>query len=305
LNGIPDNAYFLREFTQDTITDHKCSSTGSLYCLPGDVGILLIELDNSNPPAYLEPANPDRIVKGESCYVPGFPVAPDNPRYCIPSSAVPDVELESEIRKIFNDFVGIVYSHGKIVEQNNEIVEISCSTTSGMSGSPIISEGKYIGVYVGGPALPGQRELIDSISNAREGNYCEALKILKSLKKLKNFYQGNIFFTFLGQNIELVKVFAKNDAGKPLKSRHRKILQNYQKNPDDKIEDEEDFYRSCLNLLYKLVRKFKDRDNYIANLGISYKNEIFRKVDDYVGKFQLAKNMDFSDIEDLIRHLNK
>lgn len=32
-----------------------------------------------------------------------------------------------------------------------------------MSGSPIISEGSYIGLYVRGLVLPGQKELIDMI----------------------------------------------------------------------------------------------------------------------------------------------
>ena len=44
-------------------------------------------------------------------------------------------------------------SKGEILSRNN-LIGLSCSTTSGMAGSPVVCGSAAVGVYVGGPPLP-------------------------------------------------------------------------------------------------------------------------------------------------------
>ena len=164
-----DDAYFLREFLSTSTIQHKCQSTNSEYCLPGDVAILLIILENCKPSGFFEPIDLPKIVSSMPCYVSGFPSYPIIPKYGIPYPNLTNSQIQRKMNDIFHNFRGMIFSHGQVIHENDTLIEISCSTTSGMSGSPIVSQGKYLGIYVGGPAIPGQRELMLIISKVHEG----------------------------------------------------------------------------------------------------------------------------------------
>lgn len=130
------------------------------YCLPGDLAILLVEvkLGIANP---YELATANDIKLYAPCVISGYPCEPVNSNYCFPQLEGSDSTLIKKAAfSIFYGFNSKVYAKGRIESGRNRLIEISCSTTNGMSGSPIISEGKVIGVYVGGLHIPGQRECI-------------------------------------------------------------------------------------------------------------------------------------------------
>lgn len=184
LNGRLETAFFLKEFLNSGTDEHLSNTTMFPYCLPGDVAVLLITLENCNASMFYEPIKESSLATGMKCYIPGFPAMPPNPKYCIPNLNQTNDELANIISVIFNNFSGIAFSHGSVIDENGTILEIDCSTTCGMSGSPIVSHGKYIGVYVGGPALPGQKELIDIIKTTGANQYTKAFQILKSTMRL-------------------------------------------------------------------------------------------------------------------------
>lgn len=209
--------------------------------------------------------------------------------------------MSTVVNKIFNNFSGIVFSHGSIVNQNDKLLEVDCSTISGMSGSPIICQGKYIGVYVGGQTLPGQKEIIDTIKCVGVENYAKAIQILNSTTFYDKFYDFQIFKEFLKNPlVKTIDIFAKAQLNAKMSIQERKklnessTLRNYQLGR---------FSELCYSLLYELVCSYNDRLNYKANIGISYMNEIFREVELYVEKFLSSRTEVFLSMKDVVSYL--
>ena len=90
----------------------------------------------------------------------GFPRPPEDPLYCCPTLYHSTEEkIKKEVNIAFNNFKSLVYSDGIIVAQTENLIAINCAGTNGMSGGPILRKfpdrNKLIGIYVGGPPLPG------------------------------------------------------------------------------------------------------------------------------------------------------
>ena len=65
-----DYAYLLKEFATSSVLKHRCQSTNSDYCLPGDVALLLIILDRCKPSGFFEPIGISMMTPSMPCYVP-------------------------------------------------------------------------------------------------------------------------------------------------------------------------------------------------------------------------------------------
>lgn len=301
LNGEKQMAYLVKEFVSDTTEDHPCISTNSSYCLPGDVAVLFVTLNKARTYDFYHPLLP---TNGANCYIPGFPSCPQNLKYCIPNRNSTNDELKKVANNIFCNFAGIVYSHGEIVNCNEKIVEISCSTTSGMSGSPILSQGMYIGVYVGGPALPGQKELMDAIRLIESAKYSEAFDTLSSTLNYEIFYDDPVFYNLLTYHAQLLGILSKVQKNIQLTSKENSELEFVNRYPNIKKDNLKLLMNSANDLLYKLVWTYKDRLNYIANIGISYRNNIFRRVDTLIQGFLSCSNSSFANIHEAISYIN-
>ena len=142
--------------------------------------------------------------------IAGFPSDPEKFEYCCPSlKRSPKDQLRSEINKAFHDFNTLVYSTGSILAKSEELLDIDCAGTNGMSGGPIMRKRKLIGVYVGGPPLPGQYQLF-LINQLLENNqFSEAYSNLSSLKLKLNtsyLYQDIGYFDLLEQLILQISI---------------------------------------------------------------------------------------------------
>ena len=71
-----------------------------------------------------------------------------------------DPNLKKIVKKAFKGFKGIVYSSGEITNKNQGLLEVHYSTINGISSSPVVCNSTVVGVYLGGPPLHGQRELL-------------------------------------------------------------------------------------------------------------------------------------------------
>ena len=156
-------------------------STGRKYCLNGDLAILLVTCAHSVDVDFFEIS--EVLTVGTDCLVSGYPRPPSNLRSCF-LGGFGSANPLADARRVFHDFSQLVHAGGKIKDANDCLVEVSCSTTSGMSGSPIIANEKVVGVYLGGPPLPGQKELFDI---AMLINNMEVERAWEELQKLAHF----------------------------------------------------------------------------------------------------------------------
>jgi hypothetical protein len=165
--------------------------SGYEYCLPYDVAILVLMTKKiiNFPVAELDL---NGVSVGNCCTIAGYPVRPSSSIfYSCPIAEETELEL---IEKAFHNFKRLVFSQGNIVSMNDHLLDLSCSTTSGMSGSPTFNDqGKVCGIYVGGPPLPGQRQLYKAIYCYLKQDFLRALCIVRSLEPLDRFYRIPIF----------------------------------------------------------------------------------------------------------------
>lgn len=100
---------------------------------------------------------------------------------------------QEKILDIFHEDRALIESKGKVLSNKN-LLEISCSGINGMSGSPVVVQGCAVGVFVGGPPLEGQRELLKAATMIKNKTDVEEIwSILISLAKKDEFYKKPIF----------------------------------------------------------------------------------------------------------------
>ena len=80
-------------------------------------------------------------------------------------------------------------SPGTIHKMNNSLLEITSSTTSGMSGAPEIIDSKLHG----GPPLIGQRILFKSIEIINLNQVPQAMETIERLRRYDYLYYGGPF----------------------------------------------------------------------------------------------------------------
>ncbi|OMJ71450.1 hypothetical protein SteCoe_30333 [Stentor coeruleus] len=224
-DGNKAEAYFIKSYMKNYPDEHKSIFTNGYYCLPGDMAILLLVVHGKAKIHTYRLAKKSTIISNSACTISGYPCIPNNFRYCIPQlEALTQVEIENEARNIFCNFNNRVYAEGKIENIDNGIIEVSCSTTNGMSGSPIILNRKVVGVYVGGPPIPSQRECIKIIQRLeRKENPCEIFEDVRNLVLFDTFFTDNIFKDILKErSVENFELYGRAIAGGLLTEKEKK-----------------------------------------------------------------------------------
>ena len=138
------------------------SSNGTSFCVgEGDLALLLL-LANSDSLFYNEPnVDSGTSLIGDECFVAGYPSGLFfNLLHNYPFTDDKD-DAKLNLEKIFQEPTSLICSPGQ-VKWIGQIIEITCSTCKGMSGSPVLRDNSIIGILVGGPTLFGQRELFNA-----------------------------------------------------------------------------------------------------------------------------------------------
>ena len=285
-NGSRCLAYFIRSYVHDYPHDMLSEVRKLHYCLPGDVAILLLvskkpELVNHYPLA-------NQMTRGSHCFVSGYPQRPDDLAYCFPEGK-DRTDLETIVEQAFNSFHGIVHSEGEIIGMSETLIDISCSTTSGMSGGAVVSESEIVGVYVGGPPIEGQRELLQALHSVENDEIRTVYNNIQNFKDLDIHFTENIFERKLVDPIE--QCYA--EAVKPRNSKNN----NY---PNIKSR----LIREMYDMLYTCVTHYKTPKEFSTNTAVSIQHLLFEDVRDKVNKFQTLDRLPAADIDEIIAHLN-
>ena len=171
-------------------------SNGNNFVYSGDIALLLLICDKKLKPFKLEIASQFEIKTGIPVITAGFPRPPEDPLYCCPTLYHSTEEkIKREVNIAFNNFKSLVYSDGIIVAQTENLIAINCAGTNGMSGGPILRKfpdrNKLIGIYVGGPPLPGQHQLFLINQRLRLEEYSEVFSSLINLENdISGYYQN-------------------------------------------------------------------------------------------------------------------
>lgn len=162
-------------------------STGFQYCIENNIAICAL-IDNYNEQNFEEfqispvipPLNTECIISGYPDENTDIPYVYQN--YCNETLS----DLEIKLKHIFHDYEAQVNSHGLITNIGTNLIEVNCIATSGMSGSPVFlanSNYSLIGIYVGGPPLHGQYELMRIVKTLIDDQ--DVSKAYESLTNLK------------------------------------------------------------------------------------------------------------------------
>ena len=277
-NGELCYAFFLKSYLVDYPEELVSRTTGCEYCLPGDVAVLVLTSEDDLSLNSYDLYIGDRPTEG-NCFVSGYPERSRYINYCPQLRC--DKESKKKIERAFHGFKKIVYAEGEI-EFCNNLIEVSCSTTNGMSGSPVVFGSKAIGVYVGGPPLPGQRLLFILEKMIEEDRIQEAYDKSKELLMYEASYPQN-FFSEIIYDIEVCCFASKNELT------CKKSLLNI------KLDSK----------LYKCVTTYKDKEVFKTNTGISVFHPLFQDVAIKIDLFQSLDQDFFHSIDDVLAYLNK
>ena len=285
-NGSRCLAYFIRSYVHDYPHDMLSEVRKLHYCLPGDVAILLLvskkpELVNHYPLA-------NQMTRGSHCFVSGYPQRPDDLAYCFPEGK-DRTDLETIVEQAFNSFHGIVHSEGEIIGMSETLIDISCSTTSGMSGGAVVSGGEIVGVYVGGPPIEGQRDLVQALHAVENDDIATVYNNIQHFKDLDIYFTEKIFETNIVEDIEECYAEAVK-------------LSNSENNNYHIIKSS--LIRELYNMLYICVTHYKTPDQFSTNTAVSIQHLLFSDIRNKVNKFQALDLSRVADIDEIIAHLN-
>ncbi|OMJ80685.1 hypothetical protein SteCoe_18978 [Stentor coeruleus] len=273
--------------------DELLTSEGIKYMLPGDLCILAIISTKALNLKEIPRASCTGI---EDCYTIGVPSIPRNsPRNFYPYTDN-DLIAYNELNRIFFGGGKLIKSYGSVIACN-ELIQFTCSAMCGMSGSPIISKKGLIGVLVGGPVLPGQRELLLCSELVFNGKYTEAWEKLGQLSSLNTEYDKPIFQKLVTKK-EIRLMFAELITSicdsLPSDLLNESLL-NFTHFSLEQAKSE--VIRTILDCSYRCLRYGKKKENY-SNTGISVESAIFRRIDEIVNQFieQCQGRVEFKNI---------
>ena len=278
-NGELCYAFFLKSYLVDYPEELVSRTTGCEYCLPGDVAVLVLTSEDNLSVNSYDLYIGDRPTEG-NCFVSGYPERSRYINYCCPQLGC-DKESKKKIERAFHGFKKIVYAEGEI-EFCNNLIEVSCSTTNGMSGSPVVFGSKAIGVYVGGPPLPGQRLLFILEKMIEEDRIQEAYDKSKELLMYEASYPQNIFSEIIYD------------------------IEDCRFGSEDELEEKKISLIIKLNsTLYNCVTTFKNKEIFKTNTGISVFHPLFQDVAKKIDLFQRLDQDSFNSIDEVLAYLNK
>jgi Trypsin-like peptidase domain len=270
-------AYLIKSYVKTYTDEIEAITLPNKYCLPGDIALLLLVSKNYWQVGYYKIDT--NVILSSECFISGFPRKPHNLDYCFPQSNDSSY-TESKVMEAFKRFKSLVYSEGKISNMNTNLIEIQCSTTSGMSGSPVISNGKIVGVYVGGPPLPGQRELYLIILKINSTIDEIEISEFQDLLKYDQYYNNTPFEALASsQNLANYINFYSLINGSNNSNPNYILLKKNFRNIKNFLS--EDLYK----LIYNLIILYKDSDQLSFNIAISIKHPLFVDIEKKIKEF--------------------
>lgn len=300
-NGEVEEAHLIKHFIEEYPYELKSTITDAFYCLPGDCGIMLIQVNGEID--YYELSR--HIEVNSDCIISGYPVRPNEINCCLPQlKGLSRREIELKACRIFCNFDRKVYSEGEIKSENNGIIELACSTANGMSGSPIISQGCVVGIYVGGPPVPGQREVMKILQNLNKNeSISDAIRDLEILRNYDRFFTVGLFSRILdSQDISTIKLIIKAQSEVKLSEEEERNFAMIQSPEKTLVNLVHEFSSGLCNLIYKAVSFFKHKGMFQANIGISTNHmALTQDVPEIQRRFSLINSCDT--IEDLLNQL--
>ena len=190
-------ALFLTSFMKEFQSPMLSETSKNFFVYPGDVALLLLVAKEKYQLTELKIARSTEINFNSEVLLAGYPVKPEDYTYCCPLLRGDDdiIRRDEMIKKAFHYFKHLVYSNGNIIGRSDSLIDINCAGTNGMSGGPVFADNKIIGVYLGGPPLPGQYQLYYINQLVRAHLFSKAFTALKSVKnKTFNLYNQNEYF---------------------------------------------------------------------------------------------------------------
>ena len=192
-----DDLFLIKTYNQKFFGD-AIDSNGESYCVgEGDFALLFLLFKNSTTLIYeMSVCKEKSLITGSDGIVAGYPSgALVKQMYVYPFTN----DLKETTRKfaeIFHDPYSIACSIGELIWAES-LLEITCSTSSGMSGSPVIYNNSIIGVFVGGPALMGQRHLFNAARELRLDNVLASWDYFTKFMDFMNLYEASRSFKIL------------------------------------------------------------------------------------------------------------
>ena len=260
--------------------------------MPNDLGLcmLLGDIDKSTLREII--IDQSSRNSGDSILVSGH-LCLKSPLYVIPAGKGEDTgKLKTKLNEAFHEFKCLVNSNGKVRVAGENLLELECSTTYGMSGSPVffINDENAIpiynsytlcGVYVGGPPLAGQ---------------CKIVEIVRAYARNRNAQETTKLIDNLNNNTQIPPQVAY---------RLRKISEKINANPNN-LEKIENYAVKSLRHLISANDKLKDvKSNYYFNVAIPTTHPTFQVIVHYSSNFKNLLGQDFTSAEDLISIISK
>jgi hypothetical protein len=252
------------------VTSSSPCSNGNPYLLnEGDLALLLVlspsdtvelnEIDIEQVPVSLN----------TMCYLSGIPYGMKTDlNYSYPY-AVDEDEAKKRMIRIFHSPSELIVSEGCVVA-SNQFLEINCSTCSGLSGSPLFSNNKLIGIFCGGPPLPGQKELFNAVMCLHEEKYFESWVCYQEFESLSFHYENISRMTIL---IGFKSIFMMMNLRIPDELNSLRNSRSM-----DLKEEKIVLIRAIYMLIKDLVQKFRNKDKYCFNIALPTWGEGFRMI---------------------------
>ena len=177
------------------------ATTGSNYMCSNDLALLLLTgpVDIAQLTAY---DIAESVQENSRCVIAGYPGLISNSHIFPGAEACDTSVVEEEIRRIFHNFCERVNSFGSVSNATENLTEIRCSTTTGMSGAPLLIKNannyEIAGIYVGGPPLPLQYEALRIAQNVYQTGVHDPNQLNTLREICTHVYKGDVaIFNFI------------------------------------------------------------------------------------------------------------
>ena len=293
-SGEACTALLLKEYSR-LFTEEMHSETfgtENSYSIPGNAAILLLTSLRQEVIAHYE-IN-ECISVGNTTTISGYPKKPANLRYCHPQGAqLPN--FTAIVNQAFQNFKGLVHSPGTISNMNNSLLEIACSTTSGMSGAPVIIDSKVAGIYLGGPPLIGQRILFKAIELIKLNQVPQAIEMIEDLRRYDYLYNGGPFTKLINRidRESLIELWTMKNGSTPISL-----------DLDNALSAEIDMIiKIILETIYQLILIFKSQEEITFNVALSSTHQLFQDIKERIIRFNNIQDR-YTDIQEIISELS-
>ena len=279
-------AIFFKSFMKEHTEPMLSFTSKNFFIYSGDIALLFLFSKKKVKLTQLEISRPNEINIDSDIVIMGYPVKPEDISYCCPVLRADEGdERDKLINEAFHNFEHLVYSRGHIVGKSEAIIDINCASTNGMSGGPIVANNKIVGVYLGGPPLPGQYQLYCVNQLVRANRFAEAFSALRAIQgSIAKFYRKieyveeleRILFICAITSVKIKGVAENNNIPEFLEGEGR-----VQREIDVILKD---FFEERLIVLYNSLISERTSEFHSMGANLYRKKEDFIMVYDYINK---------------------